>query len=164
MLFPFVAAQPRQALGVLLLAGASDVLDGWAARRHRAPGEEDGPHRGDWLDPLCDKIFVGAVVLGVYLAHRPLPALLLLTLTREALQLISMALYKTVPSLRQRTGYRYRANALGKLTTVVQFVTMGLFTIGHPASPALAVTSALLGLSSVGSYLNRVRHLPRTAS
>ena len=46
------------ALGVMVLAAATDVLDGWVARRRGL--ETAGT--GAWLDPFCDKMFVGAIL------------------------------------------------------------------------------------------------------
>ncbi|HEX4405945.1 MAG TPA: CDP-alcohol phosphatidyltransferase family protein, partial [Polyangia bacterium] len=44
--------------GVLATAAVTDVLDGWTARRRGA----DPAGVGSWLDPICDKAFVGAVL------------------------------------------------------------------------------------------------------
>jgi cardiolipin synthase len=157
-LFLFVAGRWPLALGVLVAAGVSDVLDGWAARRYRAPGDH-ARHRGDWLDPFCDKIFVAAVLTGIYIVHRPPPALLLLVVTRELLQGLSLIIYRLVPALRRGTPYNYRAHVLGKATTVAQFTTAAAFLIDHPLSRPLAVVSALLGVAAVLVYVNRARVL-----
>jgi len=53
---------------VLVLAGISDVLDGWAARRRSTAGQISEPHRGDWLDPFCDKVFVAGYHEGTHLS------------------------------------------------------------------------------------------------
>ena len=103
-MFLLVADRVGLALGVLAAAGLSDVLDGWVARRQRRDRAADAsapPHRGDWLDPLCDKLFVLAVVLGLYLARQPPLWLLALLLTREVLQTISVTVMRLVPSLHR---------------------------------------------------------------
>jgi cardiolipin synthase len=82
VVFLFVAQRLPLALIVLVLAGISDVLDGWAARRWSPAGEIDRPHRGDWLDPFCDKVFVAAMLAGIYIAHHPPVPLLMLVVTR----------------------------------------------------------------------------------
>lgn len=159
VLFLLVAERTYLSLAVLAAAGLSDVLDGWTARRRR-PGGDGAPHHGDWLDPVCDKVFVAAVMIGIYLAHRPPPELLVLTVTREILQLVAMVVYRIVPSLR-RLQYNFRANAVGKATTVTQFVTAGAFVLELPIAPPLAGLSALLGVASVAAYLSRARSLAR---
>jgi cardiolipin synthase (CMP-forming) len=158
-LFLFVAHRLPLAILVLVLAGVSDVLDGWAARRYQKPGTENEPHRGDWLDPFCDKVFVAAMLAGIYVAHHPPPALLLLVVARELLQVLSLIVYKLWPSLRRGLHYNYRAHPVGKATTVAQFATALALLFEHPISHPLAVLSALLGLASVALYLNRARVL-----
>src|SRR5439155_27043195 len=54
--FPFVVRSPSAALAVLCAAAASDMLDGWYARRFH----EETP-TGRILDPVTDKIFVLSV-------------------------------------------------------------------------------------------------------
>jgi cardiolipin synthase len=160
-LFLFVAGRLPLALAVLVVAGISDVLDGWAARRYRRPGDHER-HRGDWLDPFCDKIFVAAVLTGIYLAHHPPPALLLMVVVRELLQGISLIIYRLVPALRRGTPYDYRAHVLGKATTVAQFTTAAALLLEHPLARPLAVASGLLGLAAVLVYVNRARVLRAT--
>jgi cardiolipin synthase len=160
-LFLVVAERLPLALLVLVLAGISDVLDGWAARRQ--PGQDvNQPHRGDWLDPFCDKVFVAAMLAGIYVAHRPPPVLLLLVVTRELLQVLSLVVYRLWPALRRGLRYNYRAHPLGKLTTVTQFATALALLFEHPVAMPLAVASSLLGVASVAVYLNRARVLART--
>lgn len=50
----------------ILLALLSDFLDGWIARRCNAQSS-----CGQWLDPLCDKIFIASVFISlVYMGPR----------------------------------------------------------------------------------------------
>lgn len=147
---------------MLAAAGLSDVLDGWFARRRRPP-DGGGRHLGEWLDPLCDKIFVAAVMVGVTLAYRPPLVFVLLTVTREFLQVVSFTVYKLVPCLREAISYSYRAHVLGKATTVSQFLASAAFVLEHAAAPPLACLSALLGIVTVAVYLGRARRLARAS-
>jgi phosphatidylglycerophosphate synthase len=160
--FLFVADRLPVAVLVLVLAGISDVLDGWAARRQQGAAV-DKPHRGDWLDPFCDKVFVAAMLAGIYVAHHPPAALLLLVVTREVLQTIAVICYRVVPSLRRGLHYNYRAHPIGKATTVTQFATALALLFEHPLAQPLALLSGLLGLATVIFYLNRARLLAREA-
>jgi phosphatidylglycerophosphate synthase len=155
VLFVFVAARPVAALAVLAAAAFSDMIDGWVARRMRPHGAW-GPHRGDWLDPLCDKIFVALAMLGLALAHRPPVGIVALALTREWLQVVAFAVFKAVPALRQRP-YNYRAHPIGKATTVVQFLAALALLLGSALVAPLAALAAALGLASVAVYVNRAR-------
>lgn len=157
--FVLVADQPRVALAVLFVAGASDVLDGWVARHSRAhaPGE---PHRGDWLDPLCDKLFAASVVIGLLLHADPSPLVLVLLLLREFLQLVAVTSMRLVPALhRVSRDFDFRAHPIGKATTVAQFASCAALTLDHPAALPLAVATATLGAVSVGIYVQRIRAL-----
>jgi phosphatidylglycerophosphate synthase len=158
--FLFVAHRLPWAVLVLVLAGISDVLDGWAARRMQGKAVEQ-PHRGDWLDPFCDKVFVAAMLAGIYIAHHPPLALLVLVVARELLQVLSLVIYKLWPSLRRGLHYNYRAHPVGKATTVTQFATALALLFESPIAHPLAVLSALLGIASVALYLNRARVLAR---
>jgi cardiolipin synthase len=161
VMFLVVADRVGLALGVLAAAGLSDVLDGWVARRQRREGQAPAHvHRGEWLDPLCDKLFVLAVALGLYLARQPPLLLLALLMTREVLQTISMVVMRLVPSLHRASHvYDYKAHPLGKATTVVQFLTGALLLLDHPlARPAVYLTAAL-GVLTVAIYISRVRRI-----
>jgi phosphatidylglycerophosphate synthase len=163
VVFLFVANRLPLALVVLVLAGVSDVLDGWAARRRASADEMAEPHRGDWLDPFCDKVFVAAMLTGIYVVHHPPIPLLLMIVTREVLQVLSLAVYRLSPSLRRGVQYNYRAHPVGKATTVTQFATALALMLDHPLAIPLALASALLGLVTVVVYLNRARLLARAA-
>src|SRR6187401_46881 len=63
---------PIFVLGLMALAGITDVLDGWVERRQRArEGAAAGPveSMGAWLDPLCDKVFILSLVTAITVAH-----------------------------------------------------------------------------------------------
>jgi cardiolipin synthase (CMP-forming) len=155
--FVLTAGQTAVALAVLAAAGLSDMLDGWLARRMRGP-DDHAPHRGDWLDPLCDKLFMAAVVLGLYLVRQPPLYLLVLLLAREILQTVSVTIMRLVPSLhRASRDYNFKAHPLGKATTVVQFLTGALLLLGHPLAQPAAFVTAGAGALSLAIYINRLR-------
>ncbi len=159
--FVLVAHDIPLALTVLVLAGISDMLDGWVARRQRPPGDR-GHHRGDWLDPLCDKLFVGAVVAGLYLSRRPPALWLALLLTRECLQLVAVTALRLVPTLhRLSRDYDFRANPIGKTTTVVQFLAAGALLIEHPLAGPAVWSAGALGVVSVFIYIRRLGGVPK---
>ncbi|MGC9983293.1 MAG: CDP-alcohol phosphatidyltransferase family protein [Polyangia bacterium] len=148
-----LAGKPIAALAVLALAGVSDMLDGWFARRKP---QQRG--RGDWLDPVCDKFFIIAVMAGLYLCQHPPLTTLLPILTREAAVLVLFLIHRLVPSLR-RIPYDYRAHALGKATTAAQFLAAAALLFAHPAASTMAALCALLGLLCAGVYVGRGRAL-----
>lgn len=153
----FRPVDPVFVLGLMAVAGLTDVLDGWLERRRRErlgiplTGESSGA----WLDPLCDKVFILSVLAAITLA-RSLPVWIIpLIALREILQVLILAGKKTVPFLRRRLRPRFRANVLGKLTTVCQFVTIGAILLNKPGQIPLAAGTAGLGLLAVGVYFRR---------
>jgi phosphatidylglycerophosphate synthase len=153
-----LAGRPFAALAVLALAAVSDMLDGWLARRK--------PQRigwGAWLDPVCDKFFIIAVMVGLYLSQHPSLKTLLPILTRETAILVLFLIHRLVPSLRN-IRYDYRAHALGKAATAAQFMAATALLFAHPAAKYLAALCALLGLLCAGVYARRGHapaHRPR---
>ena len=99
-----------------------------------------------------------AVVAGLYLAREPPALWLALLLTREALQLVAVTALRLVPTLhRLSRDYDFRANPLGKLTTVMQFLAAGpRCCSAHPLAGPVAWAAATLGLLSVFTYVRRL--------
>ncbi len=102
-----------EGLAVVIVAGITDVLDGYIARKR-----QQVTMIGKMLDPLADKTLMIVVVLSfVYLRFIPWQAALVLFI-REAGMIAGSAIfhfrgYKTVP-----------ANVLGKLTTVLYYIAI----------------------------------------
>jgi phosphatidylglycerophosphate synthase len=153
-----LAGRPIAALAILAIAAVSDTLDGWLARRQPRPLTWVG--WGEWLDPVCDKFFIIAVMAGLHLSLHPPLKTLLPILTREAAILVLFLIYRLVPSLRS-IRYDYRANALGKATTAAQFLVAAALLLAHPAAKYLAALCACLGLLCAGVYAWRGHAMAR---
>jgi cardiolipin synthase len=100
----------RAALVLAVVAGLSDGLDGWLARRNGWTSR-----LGGLLDPIADKAMLGLAIFGLWLVGM-LPAWLLgLVLVRDLVVVAGAALW-------WRIGGPFDAEPtlLGKLTTVVQ--------------------------------------------
>lgn len=142
-----------RAAGLVLLAiGASDVLDGWLARRFSLQSA-----RGAMIDAVADKLT--QVVLTTYLALRTGPAFaaiplwfLLLLIARDGLLLAGSA------TIRHRRGHLEAEHALhGKLASVALFAVLLAFSFGVSltlSAPLLWGTAALV-VASTAMY---VRH------
>src|SRR5262249_36240905 len=137
---------------VLAAAGVTDVLDGWVARR-RYGAHPTGV--GSWLDPFCDKLFVGAVLVALYFQRRAPLALMALILARELLQLPMAVLYRLSPTLRRWLRYDFRASELGKAATCAQFLAVSALILDHRAAWPLAVLAFGLGLCALADYIRR---------
>jgi phosphatidylglycerophosphate synthase len=156
-----LARGPEHAVGpfaVLALAGITDVLDGWLARRRYGANP---PGMGAWLDPICDKAFVGAVLLALYVQRRPPLPVLVLILGRELLQIPMALVYRASTTLRRWLDYDFRASWLGKSATVAQFLAVSALILEHEAARPLAVLAFGLGLCALADYVRRAIVLGR---
>jgi phosphatidylglycerophosphate synthase len=144
---------PALPFGVLAAAAVTDVLDGWVARRRGV----NPSGTGSWLDPICDKLFIGAVLAALLVQRRVHPGILALIVSRELLQLPMVLVYRAIPKLSRWLRYDFRASWLGKGATVIQFVAVGALIVGVSEDVAwrLAFLSFALGLLALGDYVRR---------
>ncbi|XP_050729007.1 cardiolipin synthase (CMP-forming)-like [Eriocheir sinensis] len=161
-----LAADHHWALGLFLLAGTTDLLDGWIARTF--PGQSS--NLGSFLDPLADKTLVAMLFLSLtYVDLIPLP-LTGLIIYRDVLIIggASYVRYKSLPPPRTIARYfdathataRLAPTTLSKFNTAVQLslITAALaapifaFT-DHTAFKALCWLTAATTLSSGLSYI-----------
>lgn len=154
MLFPLVPKKPRYEMGLLLLAGATDVLDGWCARRY---GHET--HTGALLDGAADKIFVLTVV-GSLVASRSMTLREAVLLgTRE---LGELALAMRVMSHGRRAFTKPRsADMYGKWTTALQYASIVAVITKSSLRKRLVIATALAGVLSSIAYFGRERRIER---
>jgi phosphatidylglycerophosphate synthase len=137
---------------VLAAAAVTDVLDGWVARRRGA----NPAGTGSWLDPICDKLFVGSVLSALYVERRAPLGLLALVVTRELLQLPMALVYRAIPTLHRWLQYDFRASLLGKSATIVQFAAVSALILDEiDVAWRLAVMAFVLGLCALGDYIRR---------
>lgn len=138
------------ALQVFLVAGVSDALDGFIARRFNLCSR-----LGSLLDPLADKLLVVASAL-VLARLGLLPWWLALVVIGRDLVIVGGA----VAYYRRTGGIEMAPSVLGKVNTFVQIVLVlailvhraGLAGLGALLSPLYAVTLAL-ALVSGGEYV-----------
>src|SRR6476661_3554749 len=139
------------ALGVMALAAATDMLDGNIARRRGV----STAGMGSWLDPICDKLFVGAVLAALHFERGVPFSLLALIVGRELLQLPMMIVYQVFPTLRHWLRYDFHASYFGKAATITQFLAIGSLVMGWPAAVPFAWGSFGLGLTALIDYVRR---------
>ncbi|MEO6575015.1 MAG: CDP-alcohol phosphatidyltransferase family protein, partial [Polyangiaceae bacterium] len=146
--FPFAVSRPWLAFVVLLLAGGSDVLDGWIARKF-----DQATPTGAALDPITDKIFVTSVVFTLF-AHGWLSLLGVVLLSiREIGELPLVMWFAVSRSARKNRASEAKANIPGKLATVLQFVTVAIAVLhGTFREVALIVTAIAGGLAAISYW------------
>ncbi|HVS82335.1 MAG TPA: CDP-alcohol phosphatidyltransferase family protein [Pyrinomonadaceae bacterium] len=118
------------ALGIFVVAGVTDGLDGLLARRF----QQQSP-LGRILDPIADKMMLvtAFVVLSMRNVfpiplpkHLPVPFWVTITvISRDVFIIVGAAAINMV------TGFRaFRPSSLGKISTVVQIVTIAAVILG----------------------------------
>ena len=156
--FPLAIGRPAVALGILIAAGVSDVLDGWYARRF-----QQVTATGTALDPVTDKIFVAAVA-STLVARGGLSVLDVVLLgTREIGELPLVVWIATNHAARQVRTKHPSANVPGKLATVLQFAAVTAAIVRSPARDALVALTAVAGVLAAASYWVRSLRQARAA-
>lgn len=140
--FAMAVRGPRLAIGILALAGATDVLDGWYARRFHQTTPA-----GAILDAVMDKTFVLAVIVSMLGSERLSIGEGLLLGARDLTELPLLVRWMALSRIRQQRRRR-SANRLGKLATVSQFATVAALLLGSPYRAVWIALTALSGALS----------------
>lgn len=142
-------------LAVLVVAGASDVLDGWYARHFHQE-----TRMGALLDPVMDKVFVGTVIVVLLAAARLSLWEAVLLATRE-LGVIAIGLILVIRN-RPRLLGGHPPRGLGKLTTGLQYAAAVLAAIGWSRDVAVfALAASVAGALATATYWRHERAPPR---
>ncbi len=128
------------ALGIVLLAGLTDVVDGYLARRNKQITQ-----LGIMLDPLADKLMMIAVFLSLLISEKISYWAAAAIFFRDLAMILCSAIFhfrgkKTVP-----------ANMLGKLTTVLFYVALVLIMFN--SEHAESFLWAVIVLSYITSFV-----------
>lgn len=150
--FPFVVDRPLIALAVLFAAGASDVLDGWLARR---TGRVTAT--GAVVDPLTDKLFVLTVATSLVVTRKLSLGDVLWLSTRELGEAPLVVWALVSARLRHVRVEAPMANVTGKLATALQFTTVMFAIVGAPFTETLVVVTAICGVAAAIHYTARAR-------
>jgi cardiolipin synthase (CMP-forming) len=149
-IFPFVAGSRNKALLVLALAGLTDVLDGYLARR----GAQETA-TGAVIDPIADKLFalsvVGTLVAQGKIPRWGVPALL----AREILEAPLLVWVLLRPPEEGNAPVEVRSMTPGKMATTAQFAAV-LAAMELPAAlPAALAAAAITGTVAGVFYWRR---------
>jgi len=151
----WVWGDPAWSVALLMLAALTDTADGRVARRARRRGDRSADI-GGWLDPTVDKLFV-AVVLAAIWTHGRLAdrsAVIALIGARELVLVPLVAVYLA----RRRPHAPLRADRLGKLATVAQFIALCVIALAPDHALPAAVVAGGLGLVAAGHYVATATH------
>ena len=150
--FCFVTDRPTWALAVMIVGGATDLVDGAVARRRGQAGRNGV---GAWLDPVCDKFFVLSMIAALLISRRPAPWIVVAIAAREVVVIPLALIYRLVPGVRRRLSYDFRAGRPGKLATLAQFAALTAMLFGSGVLPWLAALAGIVGLAAAGDYVRR---------
>jgi cardiolipin synthase len=145
--------RPIVALCILLVAGLTDFLDGFIARR-----SGQVTVTGSMLDPLADKLMMLSVVLALLIKNiLPWTAFAVMTF-RELVMIIGSGVYhfqglKTVP-----------ANLFGKVTTVLYYAAILLMFLELPGGVAVLWCGIALSFVSSVIYFVTFKNVNRSPS
>ncbi len=140
-------------VAIIVIAGFTDFVDGWLARREKAESET-----GALIDPLADRIFV-FVAISVYLVEgRFTTGQYFIFLARDIATAAGFLVAKIIPWLRPAV---FRARMLGKIVTVLQLVAL-VAVLLTPAYTGLMVNA--IGVVSAAAIVDYTVALWRARS
>jgi CDP-diacylglycerol--glycerol-3-phosphate 3-phosphatidyltransferase len=135
------------AAGIIFgVAGITDQIDGWLARRWHVESEF-----GKYADPLADRLMIDTAVVMLVLADRlPWPALAVIV-ARDAFLIVGARV--VLPR-----GYQFSVSLLGKAATWILYAGVGFLLVTEPGTRwplwlfwiglGMAVAAAVLYVSS----------------
>lgn len=146
--YGFTSEHKVVALLVLLLAGATDILDGYIARKHGSI-----TIAGQLLDPLADKLMMVAVLFSLIESNRVSWLVAGLLVLRDAGMIVGATFFyfqgkRAVP----------KANRWGKTTTVCYYLSICAVILAWPSA---GVGEWLLAITLVVSYIAMFVYLTR---
>ncbi len=106
------------ALAIFLVASATDLLDGYLARRWKQVTTV-----GTLLDPIADKLLISAALIALVQVHVVPAWIVILIISREFA-------VTGLRSIAASGGYTIRASELGKTKMVAQVIAVSLCLLG----------------------------------
>ena len=144
----FIPAGRTSRIVLICIAGATDFLDGWLARRTNT-----ATRWGALVDPVADRLFV-VVAIVVYVLNDDLSWVeALLLLLRDIATALAFPVAQVVRSLR---AVEFKARLPGKIATVLQLATLVALVVGvKPLSPFIALV-VLTSVIAIVDYAHAV--------
>lgn len=136
------------AFGVLILAGATDIIDGYLARTYKMVTPF-----GTLMDPFADKLMMMAVIYSLFITDRISIWATIFFFARDLAMIIGSFIFhlrgkKTVP-----------ANAFGKITTVLFYIAFPLVMFQYPYGETVLWSVILFSFVTTAIYLVKFRVL-----
>jgi CDP-diacylglycerol--glycerol-3-phosphate 3-phosphatidyltransferase len=106
------------ALAIFLAASATDLLDGYLARRWKQVTTV-----GTLLDPIADKLLISAALIALVQVH-VVPAWIVILIIGREFAVTGLR------SIAATAGYTIKASELGKTKMVAQVIAISMFLLG----------------------------------
>ena len=147
--FLFLSIPSKQyfAAGVFILACLTDGLDGYFARIRR-----EVTAFGKFLDPLADKILIGAALISLWRLQKVSGWVVFLILGREVFITI-------LRIFAARRGISVAASIWGKVKTVTQIPAVVWLILDWPGATFLLGVAVFFTLYSALDYVSKWRRL-----
>lgn len=141
----FIAVDGAMArAGLIGVAGLTDLLDGWLARRWNVV-----TRWGALLDPLGDHVFVFVATAALVASGALTVAAALVLLARDIATAVGFLVALAIPRLRHE---EFKARWPGKLVTAFQFATLLAVLLAPALTWPLLVLVALGSATSIVDY------------
>lgn len=135
---------------ILFLAGATDILDGYFARRRKEESKW-----GKLFDSSTDKIFMGFLIVALFIKYNLSTYFILLFISRDllAIALFGIPIISVAPKIRQKISFS--PSKIGKMVTGFQAITVLLILLGNNYHSVTLYTTFLLSIGcTIDRFLN----------
>jgi phosphatidylglycerophosphate synthase len=134
-------------VSILLFAGATDILDGYFARRRKRECRW-----GKIFDSSTDKIFMGFLIVALLIRYHLSLYFVLLFISRDllALALFGIPIISFAPKIREKISFS--PSKFGKMLTGFQALTVLLIILGNNFHDITLYTTFLL---SIGCMIDK---------
>ena len=154
--FLFVAIDGTwQRVALILIAGFTDVLDGWVARRSQTASVA-----GALIDPIADRVFVLSAVAAYLIEGQLSSGQFFLFLARDIATAIGFVVARFIPGL---TAASFRARPIGKAVTVLQLGTLLAVLVAPQSVQPLVILIGVLSIISIVDYTLALERARRAA-
>ena len=135
------------ALHIFIVAGLSDALDGFIARTWNLKTRV-----GTYLDPIADKLLLVSSFITLALLMKVPLWIMIIIISRDIILGITGLILLNFIDIR---SYHIRPSMLGKITTVLQILTVLLVLLGKKG-PLFTTTLWITAFATVASGLHYV--------
>ncbi|XP_063831440.1 probable cardiolipin synthase (CMP-forming) [Ostrinia nubilalis] len=154
------------AMGLLVFAGVTDLLDGWIARTWKSQSSK----MGSFLDPMADKVLIATLFVSLTWQNLIPLSLTLLIVGRDAALVAAgfIIRYMSLPPPRTLSRYfdvthataQLAPTTISKFNTAIQLLLVGTTlaspVFGYVDHPAL---HALCGITAVSTVVSAISYL-----